>query len=74
MNTKYAVIWFEGHDNYTLVDKSGDFILMTEKEARKAPSISGILNTQSDVEEAQDDLKYAISTELLENLFGCDIP
>lgn len=71
--TKYTVIWFEGADNYTLVDRKGRLIKMTEKEATEAPSIAGILRTQSDVEDAQDDLKYAISLELLEDLFGLDI-
>ena len=73
MDTKYAIIWFEGHDKYTLVDRHGSLVTRTEKEVHQAPSIVGILRTQSDVEEAQDDLKYAISTDLLESLFGCDI-
>jgi hypothetical protein len=73
METRYAIIWFEGQDKYTLVDRHGSIVTRTEKEITHAPSIVSILRTQSDVEDAQDDLKYAISTELLENLFGCDV-
>ena len=60
MDTKYAVIWFEGSDNYTLVDRKGKLVKMSEKEAQAAPSIAGVLKTQADVEEASDDLKYEI--------------
>jgi len=73
MDTKFAVIWFEGTDNYTLVDRKGRLVKMSEKEAIAAPSITGLLRTQADVEEAQDELRYAISLELLETLFGCDV-
>lgn len=71
MDTKYAVIWFEGPDSYTLVDRSGKYVLMSENQASKAPSISAILRTEAEVEDATEDVKYAISVELLENLFGC---
>lgn len=73
MDTKYAVIWFEGADNYTLVDRKGRLVKMSEKDAASAPSISGLLKTQAQVEEAQDGPKYAITLDLLETLFGCDI-
>lgn len=73
MDTKYAVIWFEGTDNFTLVDRKGRLVKMVEKDAHAAPSISGLLKTQADVERAQDGPKYAITLELLESLFGCDI-
>lgn len=73
MDTKYAVIWFEGTDNYTLVDRKGRLVKMSEKEAHAAPSILALLKTQTDVEEAQDGPKYAIQLELLETLFGCDV-
>lgn len=73
MDTKFAVIWFEGADIFTLVDRKGKLVKLSEREAKAAPSITGVLKSQSDVELAVDDLKYAIYLDLLEDLFGCDV-
>lgn len=69
----YAVIWFEGPDTFTLVDRKGRLVKMTAKEVSNSETIVSTLKTQADVEEALDGLKYAITLDLLENLFGCDV-
>lgn len=73
MNTKYIIIWFEGTDNYTLVDHSGHFKLLTRTEVARTPELYGILMTQEEVDDAQEDVKYAISTELFSEVFGVDV-
>lgn len=67
-NPKYAIIWFEGEAPYTMVDKKGKTVVLTKDAALE--QASGLLHTQDDVDEAEDDLKYAITTTLLEDLFG----
>lgn len=69
-NIKYAIIWFEGDSPYTMVDKKGKTVLLSKEAAMQ--QASGLLHTQDDVDEAEDDLKYAITTTLLEDLFGWD--
>lgn len=71
MDTKtraYALIWFEGENYYTLVDQFNKTVLISEAEAYY--DTTGILKTEDDVENAADDVRYAISTDLLEDLFG----
>lgn len=71
MDTKtkvYALIWFEGENYYTLVDRNNKTVLLSEAEAEY--DTSGILRTEDDVENAQDDIRYAIDVTLLEDLFG----
>lgn len=70
-NTKYAIIWFEGDSPYTMVDKKGKTVTLSKEAALEQSS--GLLHTQDDVDEAEDDLKYAITTTLLEDLFGWDV-
>lgn len=67
---KYAIIWFEGDSPYTMVDKKGKTVLLSKEAAMQ--QASGLLHTQDDVDEAEDDLKYAITATLLEDLFGWD--
>lgn len=69
----FVPVWFSDGDVYTFSDQHGHPILYTEMEARQQPSISGILRTESDVENADDDIRYAIDATLLEELFGYDI-
>ena len=73
MNTKqrtkrYAIIWFEGESTYRLVDKHSRTITLSYDEA--AQDAAGIIDTEDALERAEDDLRYAISTELLEDLYG----
>lgn len=65
---KYALIWFEGDSPYTLVDKQGKTVLLTKEAALNQSS--GLLHSQDDVDAAEDDLRYAITTELLDELYG----
>lgn len=70
-NSKYAIIWFEGDSPYTMVDKKGKTVILGKEAALQ--QASGLLHTQDDVDAAEDDLKYAITTTLLEDLFGWDV-
>lgn len=65
---KYALIWFEGDNPYTLVDKQGKTVLLTKDAALNQSS--GLLHSQDDVDAAEDDLRYAITTDLLDELYG----
>lgn len=68
--TEYAVIWFEGEETYTLVNSSNQTVILSRAEAYQ--DTAGVINTEDDLENAEDDLRYAISTDLLEDLFGWD--
>lgn len=68
MAEKYALVWFEGDDPFTLVDHKGTTVLLDKEDALRQSS--GILLTQDDVDNAEDDLRYAITTDLLEDLYG----
>lgn len=69
---QYAIIWFEDDDNYTLVNRNG-LVTLTEDEVHSSEEIAGILETQEDVDVAQDDARYAIRLDLLDELFGYDV-
>lgn len=71
MEEKYALIWFEGDEYYTLVDRHNKTVLIAAAEAKE--STAGILRTEDDVENALDDLRYAIPANLLQELFGWDV-
>lgn len=70
MNTdrEYAIVWFEGEDIYTLVDTNDKTVLLTESEALS--EAAQILRKTSDVEDAEEDLRYAIPAHMLNELFG----
>lgn len=73
MNTKqrtkrYAIIWFEGESTFRLVDKNSRTITLSYAEA--AQDSAGLIETEEALERAEDDLRYAISTDLLEDLYG----
>lgn len=70
MSNIYVPIWFSEGDVYTFSDKDGNTIQYTEVEASRQPAISSLLKTESDVERADDDVRYAISASLLEELYG----
>jgi len=72
MSTKnYALIWFEGEDTYTLVDRADKTVLLTEAEALN--DAVSFLRSEKDLDNAIDDVRYAISVELLEDLFGWEV-
>lgn len=66
----YAVVWFEGDSVYTLVNSANEPILMSKQQVAQEPSIHGIIDSEDQVETASDDLRYAIRTQLLEDLYG----
>lgn len=73
MNTKqrmkrYAIIWFEGDATFRLVDRQSRTITLSYEEA--AQDAAGIIETEDALEKAEDDLRYAINTDLLEELYG----
>lgn len=68
---EYAIIWFEDNDNFTLFNRKG-LVTLTREQALSSEDIAGILETEADVDDAQDDLRYAISLQLLDILYGYD--
>lgn len=64
----YAIVWFEGDDIFTLVDNEDKTIRLTETHAQTESFDT--LKSAKQVEDAQDDLRYAIHVDLLESLFG----
>jgi len=68
----YALIWFEGDTPYLLADHKGKTVLFSEQDALS--HATSALKTQDDVDNAEDDLRYAIATELLEELYGWEAP
>lgn len=68
MSTQYAILWFEGDTPFTLVDDSDKTVLLSEAEAKA--ETAAVLHTENDVEEAESGVRYAVSTHLLDELFG----
>lgn len=68
---RYAIIWFEDNDNFTLFNRKG-LVVLTKEQVLSSDDIAGILESEADVDDAQDDLRYAISLELLDELYGYD--
>lgn len=66
--TRYAIIWFEGESTFRLVDNQSRTITLSYDEAMQ--DSAGIIDTEDALERAEDDLRYAISTDLLEDLYG----
>lgn len=64
----YAIVWFEGDDIFTLVDNDDKTIRLTEEHAKEESYAT--LRNEKDIEDAQDDLRYAIHVDLLESTFG----
>lgn len=65
---EYALIWFEGEDPFTMVNKEGKTVLLSKEEALR--QVSSLLENQDDVDKAEDDLRYGIASHLLEELYG----
>lgn len=68
---RYAIIWFEGDNTFRLVDRQSKTITLSYEEASQ--DSAGIIDTEESLERAEDDLRYAISTELLEDLYGWSV-
>lgn len=64
----YAIIWFEGDETYTLVDKNSKTLVFSYQQVLQ--DSAGVLLTEDDIEGVEDDLRYAISVELLEDYLG----
>lgn len=73
--TQYAMIQFYDSNAYTKVDRSGKLILLSEEQAKAAPSIGSkrLLRTEGDIDDAENDVWYAIETNLLEAIYGITI-
>ena len=77
---KYAMIQFYESNAYTKVDRAGKIVTLTEEEALSAPSIGKnqkktkkLLITESDIDDAENDVWYAIETNLLEAIYGITV-
>lgn len=69
LEAKYAIVWFENDEPYTLVDSDTDKpILLTAGEAQ-TEAASRIL-TLEQAEDMQEGFRYAVHTSLLDELFG----
>lgn len=71
VSNEYAIIWFEGDIAYTLVDARNQTVIQSRDAV--ARDTAGIIDTEEQLEAAEDDLRYAISTELLSNFFGWEV-
>jgi hypothetical protein len=66
--TRYAILWFEDDAAFTLVDDSDKTVVLSESEAKAEAST--ILRNENEVEEAESGVRYAVPTQLLDELFG----
>lgn len=68
MDTFYAIIWFEDGSTFYMVDSSDNPVLLSKQEVLydEIP----ILRTRDDINDAEDDIRYAIPEDLLEEIFG----
>lgn len=66
----YAIIWYEDDTIYRLVNTGGELKTFTRQQAETEASVAGFLNTEEDINSAEDDLRYAISLQLLEETYG----
>lgn len=67
-SNEYAIIWFEGDDAFTLVNSQNQTVVQTRAEVSR--DTAGVIDTEDQLDKAEDDLRYAISLTLLEDLFG----
>lgn len=70
---EYAIIWYEDDTIFRLVDTKGNLRVFTRQQAEEEASVSGFLETEDDINKAEDDLRYAISLQLLEDTYGFNI-
>lgn len=67
----YAIIWFEGETAFTLVDSQNKTVVQPRDAVQR--DTAGVIDTEQQLEDAEDDLRYAISVDLLENFFGWEV-
>lgn len=65
---KYAVVWFEGDDIFRLATDDDKTVWLTRAETEY--EVSGVLDTESQVDEAQEGVRYAIEANLMDSMFG----
>lgn len=67
-DNRYAVVWFEGDDIFRLATNDDKTVWLTRAETEY--EVIGVLETQSQVDEAKEGIRYAIAADLMDSMFG----
>lgn len=65
---EYAILWFEDNSIFTLVNEDNYTVRLTFTEAQDESA--RILETEEDIDEADEGVRYAVPLYLLDELFG----
>jgi len=68
LRDQYAILWFEDSNMFTLVDDEDKTIILDRHSALEESA--RILDTESEINEAEEGIRYAVPAYLLDELFG----
>lgn len=69
---QFIVVWFKGDDEIYAVTDSEGTVLKREYAALKG-DVHGVLSTEEEIEDAADDVRYAVPVELAREVFGWEL-
>lgn len=69
----FIVVTFSGSDDVFVVTNDTDGTVVKREYDAVKNSVHGVLSTEEEIEDAADDVRYAVPVELAREVFGWDL-